>query len=680
MATLVTANVALILLVLCSSSGGTRFIHLTDMYGTIHSPSFPESYPKDSEVQWNISVPEGYQIKLYFKHFELEPSYLCEYDYVKVLSDQMALAVFCGKEGTDTEQVPGDDVITSAGNTLSLVFHSDFSNEERFSGFQAHYSAVDVDECRDRNDEELTCDHFCHNYIGGYYCSCRYGYLLHADNRTCKVECSDSVYTERTGVLSSADFPRPYPKSSDCLYRIELEEGFIINLTFHDTFDIEDHPDVTCPYDYIKIQAGKEEFGPFCGNRSPRPIQTRSSIVQVLFHSDNSGENLGWKLSYTSTGSECPVPTVSSFGHLEPAQQKYIFKDHVLVTCDTGYALLKDGEQLEHFQIECQRNGSWSSNVPPCKTTYSCNKKGKWRNAELGTRLPSCLPACGQPAQAFPAVQKRIVGGRMAPVGQFPWQVRLTVEDVSRVPVERWFGSGALLSDSWVLTAAHVLRSLRREPTVIPVSPHNVHIHVGLHDLRSPQLASNYSVQRIILHPEFDVRNYNHDIALIQLANNVTLSHLVMPICLPAPWHEGQPLPPSPNSLGLVAGWGITTTNTSAPDGEPGAVADMLQYVKLPVVPQDECVESYASRSRSYNITENMFCAGFYEGGRDTCQGDSGGAFVMEDPQTGLWGVQGLVSWGGPEECGSRRVYGVYTRVAKYAHWLHSHLGRQRWW
>jgi len=62
----------------------TQIIHLTDMYGTIKSPNFPESYPKETELQWNISVPDGYQIRLYFMHFDIEPSYLCEYDYLKV--------------------------------------------------------------------------------------------------------------------------------------------------------------------------------------------------------------------------------------------------------------------------------------------------------------------------------------------------------------------------------------------------------------------------------------------------------------------------------------------------------------------------------------------------------------------------------------------------------------------
>lgn len=43
-----------------------------------------------------------------------------------------------------------------------------------------------MDECQEKSDEELACDHYCHNYIGGYYCSCRFGYILHSDNRTCK--------------------------------------------------------------------------------------------------------------------------------------------------------------------------------------------------------------------------------------------------------------------------------------------------------------------------------------------------------------------------------------------------------------------------------------------------------------------------------------------------------------
>lgn len=53
---------------------------------------------------------------------------------------------------------------------------------------------------------------------------------------------------------------------------------------------------------YPQINAGDKDFGPFCGEQSPGKIQTGSNIVNILFHSDGTGENLGWKLTYTSTG------------------------------------------------------------------------------------------------------------------------------------------------------------------------------------------------------------------------------------------------------------------------------------------------------------------------------------------------------------------------------------------
>uniref|UniRef100_A0ACB8FC89 Mannan-binding lectin serine protease 1 n=1 Tax=Sphaerodactylus townsendi TaxID=933632 RepID=A0ACB8FC89_9SAUR len=184
---------------------------------------------------------------------------------------------------------------------------------------------------------------------------------------TAVVECSDNLFTQRNGAISSPDFPNPYPKSSDCLYRIELEEGFFITLQFEDSFDVEDHPEVSCPYDYVKITAGLKEFGPFCGEKSPGRIETRSNSVQILFHSDNSGENGGWRLSYTAIGDPCPLVEPPLNGKIEPSQATYTFKDQVVISCHTGYNVLKDDVESETFQIECMKDGTWSSQIPVCK-------------------------------------------------------------------------------------------------------------------------------------------------------------------------------------------------------------------------------------------------------------------------------------------------------------------------
>lgn len=61
---------------------------------------------------------------------------------LQVEAEREVLALFCGKEQTDTEAVPAQQALTSPRNSLSLLFSSDFSDEERFSGFVAHYSAV----------------------------------------------------------------------------------------------------------------------------------------------------------------------------------------------------------------------------------------------------------------------------------------------------------------------------------------------------------------------------------------------------------------------------------------------------------------------------------------------------------------------------------------------------------
>lgn len=54
------------------------------MFGRLVSPGFPGEYANNQERRWTLTAPPGYRLRLYFTHFHLELSYLCEYDYVKV--------------------------------------------------------------------------------------------------------------------------------------------------------------------------------------------------------------------------------------------------------------------------------------------------------------------------------------------------------------------------------------------------------------------------------------------------------------------------------------------------------------------------------------------------------------------------------------------------------------------
>uniref|UniRef100_A0A452EWS8 Complement C1s subcomponent n=1 Tax=Capra hircus TaxID=9925 RepID=A0A452EWS8_CAPHI len=682
---------------LCFSllKASAHIVELNNMFGQIQSPGYPDAYPSDSEVTWNITVPEGFRIKLYFMHFNLESSYLCEYDYVKVETEDQVLATFCGRETTDTEQTPGQEVVLSPGSFMSITFRSDFSDEERFTGFDAHYVAVDVDECTEREDEELSCDHHCHNYIGGYYCSCRFGYILHTDNRTCRVECSDNIFTQRTGVITSPDFPSPYPKSSECLYTIELEEGFMISLQFEDIFDIEDHPEVSCPYDYIKIKAGPKVLGPFCGEKAPEPINTQSHSIQILFRSDNSGENRGWRLSYRATGNECPKLQPPVHGKIEPLQTIYSFKDQVLISCDTGYKVLKDNVEMDTFQMECLKDGTWSNKLPTCKiadcgapaelengvvtfstrnnlTTYkseiryscqrpyykmlhnttgvyTCSAQGIWMNEVLGRSQPTCLPVCGIPKFSRNLLA-RIINGRPAQKGTTPWIAMLS--HLNGQP----FCGGSLLGSKWIVTAAHCLHEVPDAEDVTLhdldlLSPSAFKIIMGkLRRTQSDENEQSLSVKQVFFHPLYNPNTYENDVALLELSRGPVLNDFVMPICLP----QG---PPEEGAVVIVSGWGKQFLQR---------FPETLMEIEIPIVDYHICREAYAPLKKK--VTRDMICAGEKEGGRDACAGDSGGPMVTLDTKRGQWYLVGTVSWG--VDCGKKDRYGVYSYIFYNKDWI----------
>lgn len=58
-------------------------------------------------------------------------------------------------------------------------------------------------------------------------------------------------------------------------------------------------------------------------------------------------------------------------------------------------------------------------------------------------------------------------------------------------------------------------------------------VFLGLHDARDKRSATNRSVERIILHPNFQPDSYDNDIALLRLSQRAELNELIQPVCLP---------------------------------------------------------------------------------------------------------------------------------------------------
>ena len=251
-----------------------------------------------------------------------------------------------------------------------------------------------------------------------------------------------------------------------------------------------------------------------------------------------------------------------------------------------------------------------------------------------------------------------IVGGREAVPGAWPWQAALVHSDSISI-YDGQYCAGVLLDKWWVLTAAHCVNSFE---------PMEVDVVLGVHNLLRPEAGMQRIASRFFLvHPDFNVFTRDSDIALIQLATPAALTT-----------GEADGLPVQPISLvaadagslegvlSTVIGWG----NRSA-QPVPGGYdfPETLHQVDVPVLSNDRCNQTFADNYVDLGVTDNMMCAGFlYKGGRDSCNGDSGGPLMVQEPTTGTWQAAGLVSWG--YGCAMPGLPGVYTRLSEFTSWV----------
>ncbi|XP_078418249.1 haptoglobin-like [Cetorhinus maximus] len=310
---------------------------------------------------------------------------------------------------------------------------------------------------------------------------------------------------------------------------------------------------------------------------------------------------------------------------------------------------------------------SGSSDVPSASDPQAATKPwvmeqnatGTGKREGYGTRNgTSGVKVCGRPPNPVTVVQ-RILGGKLAEEGSFPWHVLVVARGRGRA-------SGTLIGRGWVLTAAHIFypKGSRRIDLVHQRNTTQIRLGPGT-SLKALLAEGSLEIEDIVVHPRFEevLHKFDNDIALIKLRTNWE-EERAMPACLPrAQGHKGHDFY-QPGRVGYVAGWGI----------EDGFfLRDRLRYVPLPLVDQNRCWQAFQkARIGGHRppVTTNMFCAGMPEGGKDACAGDTGGGFLVPDQRSGAWYLIGIVSWG--TGCGRPGRYGVYTRVSSYLHWINS--------
>lgn len=113
------------------------------------------------------------------------------------------------------------------------------------------------------------------------------------------------------------------------------------------------------------------------------------------------------------------------------------------------------------------------------------------------------------------------------------------------------------------------------------------------------------AVEKVINHPRFSLVTLNYDFALLKLKNEIILKPGVKEIIeLPAMNDKI-----SADTEVFVSGFGLTDENAFSTDSR-------LRGVVVPVVDMRTCRRSYP-----FLVTEQMICAGYSSGGKDSCSG-----------------------------------------------------------
>ncbi|KAL0127867.1 hypothetical protein PUN28_003247 [Cardiocondyla obscurior] len=290
-----------------------------------------------------------------------------------------------------------------------------------------------------------------------------------------------------------------------------------------------------------------------------------------------------------------------------------------------------------------------SSKKPGVATTWPTKKPGWWMSSSTSTTSSASTTnkspigdvnsQCG--AKNGNQDQERIVGGKNADPGEWPWIAAL-------FNAGRQFCGGSLIDDTHVLTAAHCVANMNSWDVArltVRLGDYNIKTNTEIRHIER-------RVKRVVRHRGFNSRTLYNDVALLTLSEPVEFTEQIRPICLPS----GSQL--YSGKTATVIGWGSLR--------ESGPQPAILQEVSIPVWSNSECKFKYGAAAPG-GIVDSFLCAG--RAAKDSCSGDSGGPLMVND---GRWTQVGIVSWG--IGCGKGQYPGVYTRVTHFLPWIYKNL------
>ncbi len=211
----------------------------------------------------------------------------------------------------------------------------------------------------------------------------------------------------------------------------------------------------------------------------------------------------------------------------------------------------------------------------------------------------------------------RVIGGHPTTAGTRPYVVALATQSGFQ------YCGATLIRSRWLLTAAHC-----------KVAPGEFGV-LGRVDLTQPG-GEIIPAALTLISSKYSDAGQGYDFSLVRLSRPSTQT----PIEMVSEGWEG------PGVLASVAGWGLTTEYAQV-------TSTILLETEVPIYAAESC-------TAAYGFISTVICAGYPEGGRDTCQGDSGGGLFVQ--QNG-WKQAGITSFG--DGCGKPGRPGAYTAIGK---------------
>uniref|UniRef100_A0A9J8B4T2 CUB and Sushi multiple domains 2 n=1 Tax=Cyprinus carpio carpio TaxID=630221 RepID=A0A9J8B4T2_CYPCA len=342
------------------------FFNFTTPSGVLLSPNYPQEYGNNMHCVWLIIAKPESRINLAFNDLSMEK----QFDFLSIKDGGKAESPILGTFSGDVLPSP----ITTSGHVARLEFLTDHTYTER--GFNITFTTFRHNECPDpgvpvngkRFGESLQlgssisflCEEGFMKTHGSQTISCilKDGNVVW-DNAVprCEAPCGGNLKAS-SGIILSPGWPELYKEALNCEWIIEAPPGYPIKIMF-DKFRTEVN------YDVLEVRDGRYPSSPLIGSyqgtQVPQFIISTSSFLYLLFTTDKSHSDIGFRIRYETLqlqSDHCVDPGIPVNGQRHG--NDFYVGALVTFSCEAGYTL------SDHEPLECEPNFQWSRSLPSC--------------------------------------------------------------------------------------------------------------------------------------------------------------------------------------------------------------------------------------------------------------------------------------------------------------------------